>query len=161
MDMATKALTASSIASARLDAEILLNNRLGLPREWLLAHDDAEIARQQWNELCADLIARCRHCPMAYITGHKEFYGRNFAVTPAVLIPRPESEQIIASLNKIIRDKGNDVRLSILDLGTGSGCLAITAKLEHPCLDVTASDISTEALSVARHNSNRDRKSVV
>lgn len=154
MDMATKALTASSIASARLDAEILLNNRLGLPREWLLAHDDAEIARQQWNELCADLIARCRHCPMAYITGHKEFYGRNFAVTPAVLIPRPESEQIIASLNKIIKNKGDGVRLNILDLGTGSGCLAITTKLEHPYLDVTASDISTEALSIARHNSN-------
>lgn len=155
LDMAIKALTASGINTARLDAEMLLTHRLNLPREWLLAHDDAEIAAPQWAELCADLVARCHHCPLAYITGHKEFYGREFVVTPAVLIPRPESEQIITSLNKIVNDKtnqGDDTTLSVLDLGTGSGCLAVTAKLENSRLDVTASDISADALATAKRN---------
>lgn len=158
IDMAVKALNASGITSARLDAELLLINRLKLPREWLLAHDDAEIASPQWNELCADLVARCHRCPIAYITGRKEFYGRDFIVTPAVLIPRPESEQIITQLNKIFESERNQterLQSSVLDLGTGSGCLAITAKLENPGLDVTASDISGDALAVAEHNSDK------
>lgn len=152
LDMAIKALTTSGISTARLDSEMLLMHRLNLPREWLLAHDDAEIAAPQWAELCADLVARCRRCPLAYIAGHKEFYGRDFVVTPAVLIPRPESEQMITSLNKIVKDEGDDTTLSVLDLGTGSGCLAVTAKLENPRLDVTASDISADALAVAKRN---------
>ena len=123
---------------------------LELPREWLLAHDDAEIAEPQWNHLCQMLYQRAQHYPLAYLTGIKEFYGRSFAVDERVLIPRPESEQIIESLNDLMRVKDDIHR--IIDVGTGSGCLAITAKLEHPELDVHACDNSVRALEVARLN---------
>lgn len=157
LDMAIGALSASGSSTARLDAELLLVNRLGLPREWLLAHDDAEIAPTNWRELCADLALRCRHCPMAYITGHKAFYGRDFIVTPDVLIPRPESEQIIAMLDSILRAQSEPTAapIRLLDVGTGSGCLAITAQLEYPTLAVTAVDISPAALSIAQRNAER------
>ena len=150
LTMATKALRSANIKSARLDSELLLSASLGLSREWLLAHDDAEIAEPQWNQLCQLLYRRAQHCPLAYLTDTKEFYGRNFMVDERVIIPRPESEQIIESLNNLIQTDHNIYRL--IDVGTGSGCLAITAKLEHPELDVHACDNSPKALEVARLN---------
>lgn len=150
LTMATKALRSANIKSARLDSELLVSAGLGLPREWLLAHDDAEIAEPQWNHLCQMLYQRAQHYPLAYLTGIKEFYGRSFAVDERVLVPRPESEQIIESLNDLMRVKDSIHR--IIDVGTGSGCLAITAKLEHPELDVHACDNSVRALEVARLN---------
>ena len=150
LTMATKALRSANIKSARLDSELLVSAGLELPREWLLAHDDAEIAEPQWNHLCQMLYQRAQHYPLAYLTGIKEFYGRSFAVDERVLIPRPESEQIIESLNDLMRVKDDIHR--IIDVGTGSGCLAITAKLEHPELDVHACDNSVKALEVAQLN---------
>lgn len=150
LTMATKALRSAKIKSARLDSELLASAGLGLPREWLLAHDDAEIAEPQWNHLCQMLYQRAQRYPLAYLIGTKEFYGRNFIVDERVLIPRPESEQIIESLNDLMQTEDGIHRL--IDVGTGSGCLAITAKLEHPELDVHACDNSVRALEVARLN---------
>ena len=151
--MARQALDEANIDTARLDSELLLSGLLNLPREWLLAHDDAEIDTPTWQKLCLALYARCSHTPLAYILGKKEFYGRSFIVTPDVLIPRPESEQIIASLNNLIAK--DDHIHTVLDIGTGSGCLAITIKLEHPELTVSATDISDKALAVARQNARQ------
>lgn len=154
LNMARTALLAVNIKSARLDGELLLQYQLNLPRTWLLAHDDAEIAPEQWKQLCQLLYLRSQHCPLAYLTRHKEFYGRNFIVNSHVLIPRPESEQIIESLKSLVSDNPHRVR-NLIDVGTGSGCLAITAKLELPGLTVAASDIDQQALEVAKQNAKQ------
>ena len=152
--MARTALLAANIKSAQLDGELLLQYQLNLPRTWLLAHDDAEIAPEQWKQLCQLLYLRSQHCPLAYLTGHKEFYGRDFIVNSHVLIPRPESEQIIESLKSLVSDNPHRAR-NLIDVGTGSGCLAITAKLELPGLTVAASDIDQQALMVAKQNAKQ------
>ena len=154
LNMARTALLAANIKSAQLDGELLLRYQLNLPRTWLLAHDDAEIAPEQWEQLCQLLYLRSQHCPLAYLTGHKEFYGRDFIVNSHVLIPRPESEQIIESLKSLVSDNSHQVR-NLIDIGTGSGCLAITAKLELPGLTVAASDIDQQALMVAKQNAKQ------
>ncbi|UXY15959.1 peptide chain release factor N(5)-glutamine methyltransferase [Chitiniphilus purpureus] len=131
----------------RLDARVLLQHVAGVSHAWLIAHgddplDDAVVAR------FAALTARRQAGePVAYLVGVREFYGRDFAVDPAVLIPRPETEQLVA----LALDHARPGAL-VLDLGTGSGCIPITLKLERPDLAVTAVDISAAALRVAAHN---------
>ena len=140
------------IDSARLDAELLLTYATKLDRTALLAHGD-QVVDAVTATIFFDLIAqRARHIPVAYLTGRKAFYGRDFTVTPATLIPRPESEVIIETLKQLYQP---DQHSTLLDVGTGSGCLAITAQLELPDLKVTASDISQEALPVAELNAGR------
>lgn len=151
--MSTQALIDAGINSARLDSELLLSHYLNLPREWIIAHDDAEIAEPQWVELCKMLYLRAQRVPLAYLTGIKSFYGRDFIVNEDVLIPRPESEQIIESLKQLV--VSNPQIKSIADVGTGSGCLAITAKLEIPNLEVVALDISNRALAIAKQNERK------
>ena len=147
---AAEQLSEVGITSALLDAELILAHTLRKSRTWLHAHDDESIAERQIEIANARLDLRLDRTPIAYIIGHKEFYGRLFKVTPAVLIPRPESETIINLLNKYILPHHN----RLIDIGTGSGCLGITAKLEHPNLDVTLTDISNHALKVAKLNSS-------
>ena len=93
--MSTQALIGVGINSARLDSELLLSHYLSLPREWIIAHDDAEIAEPQWVELCKMLYLRTQRVPLAYLTGIKSCYCRVFIVNEDVLVPRPESGQII------------------------------------------------------------------
>ncbi|MEO5949033.1 MAG: peptide chain release factor N(5)-glutamine methyltransferase [Candidatus Saccharimonas sp.] len=145
---ATRQLEAIHTPSARLDAELILAHTLHKPRTWLHAHGEAALSDQRSRIADARLQLRLEHVPVAYIIGHKEFYGRLFRVTPATLVPRPESETIIELLAQLITP--NHTRL--LDVGTGSGCLGITVKLEHPSLQVTLSDISQSAIAVARGN---------
>lgn len=148
----TQRLMLHHIDSARLDAELLLACATKLDRTALLAHGDQAVDAVT-AAVFFDLIAqRTRHIPVAYLTGRKEFYGRDFTVTPATLIPRPESEVIIETLKQLYQP---DQHSTLLDVGTGSGCLAITAQLELPDLKVTASDISQEALPVAELNAGR------
>ena len=142
----TKVLQEAGIRSARLDAELILSDTLKVRREWLTAHNDEEIPK---NTAQKNIKRRTRREPLAYIRGWKEFYGRDFIVTPATLIPRPETEEIIEIL-KLYQPKGR-----LLDIGTGSGAIGITTKLELPDLDVTISDNSSHALVVARKNAER------
>lgn len=151
---ATAQLTAAGIPSARLDAEILLAHTLKKSRTYLHAHDDEALTARQTEIADARLALRSDRTPIAYIIGHKEFYGRLFRVTPATLIPRPESETIIEFLKEIIPDTAPLLPHAkrLVDVGTGSGILGITAKLEFPELDVTLTDVSRHALNVAANN---------
>ena len=136
------------ISSALLDAEIILAHTLHRSRTWLHARSD-DILPLRYSDIAdARLELRTERTPIAYIIGHKEFYGRTFSVTPSVLIPRPESESIIVLLKKYLPPSAR----RIIDIGTGSGCLGITAKLELPHVDVTLADISRYALVVAERN---------
>jgi release factor glutamine methyltransferase len=130
---------------SRLDAELILANSLGKDRVFLHAHPEFELSESVEKQVNSDMERREKHEPLAYILGYKEFYGRKFAVTPDVLIPRPETEAIINLAKELILHK-------ILDVGTGSGCIAITLKLELPESDVTALDISPKALALAGQN---------
>jgi len=149
MNSARTALQKAGIPSPRLDAEIILAHTVKKSRTYLHAHGD-EILPARLHEIAdARLALREDRTPVAYIIGHKEFYGRLFKVTTATLIPRPESEAIIHHLIELSVNKPNG---QLIDVGTGSGCLGITAKLELPMLRVTLSDISQHALNVALSN---------
>jgi release factor glutamine methyltransferase len=152
---AANQLAEVGISSAKLDAEIILAHTLRQNRTYLHAHDDELLSARQLEIADARLQLRLDRTPIAYIVGHKEFYGRLFKVNPATLIPRPESETIITLLKELtaqttIQLAGTPKRL--VDVGTGTGCLGITAKLEVPELEVTLVDISRQALKVAETN---------
>lgn len=138
----------SMIPSARLDAEIILAHTINHPRTWLHAHGDEELDPRRRDIADARAELRLERVPIAYIIGHKYFYGRRFAVSPAVLIPRPESEILIELLKAHLPKSAK----TFVDVGTGSGCLGITAKLENLNLKVTLCDISKDALKVATNN---------
>ncbi|QQS21586.1 peptide chain release factor N(5)-glutamine methyltransferase [Candidatus Saccharibacteria bacterium] len=147
---AAEQLADVGISSALLDAELILAHTLRKSRTYLHAHEEDGIEPRELDIANARLDLRLDRTPLAYIVGHRWFYGRQFKVTPAVLIPRPESEVLIELLKKYI----NPSHRTLLDIGTGSGCLGITAKLEHPELTVTLLDISRHALIVAEQNAS-------
>lgn len=132
----------------RLDAELLLGHVTSLSRASLLAHPERSLSPAQ-ESVYTELVAqRAAHYPLPYITGHAEFYGLGFAVTPEVLIPRPETELLV------------DLALArepalVVDVGTGSGCVAIALAVHLPRTLVYASDISPAALAVAGQNAER------
>jgi len=154
---ASVALVGARIATAKLDAEILLAHTLRKSRTFLHAHGDEVISPRNQEIADARLQLRCDRTPIAYIIGHKEFYGRLFSVTPSTLIPRPESETIIELLHAIVPQNQSlfPETIRLVDVGTGSGCLGITAKLEFPDLDVTLLDTSRHALRVAEKNARK------
>ena len=147
--ISTKTLSEAGIASARLDSELILAHVLRRSREWLLAHDAVTLAQPQQRQARQLLLQRTRRQPIAYLTGRRDFYGHSFLVNEQVLVPRPESEVILAILDELAQD--HHLR-TVLDVGTGSGCLAISIKLTHPDLAVSACDTSESALPVARCN---------
>lgn len=148
---AAEQLADVGISSALLDAEIILAHTLKKSRTYLHAHGEEEISARLMDIANARLDLRLDRTPVAYLIGHKEFYGRTFKVTPATLIPRPESETIIQLLDEHV----DLAPRRLLDIGTGSGCLGITAKLEFQNLDVTISDIDKHALTVATDNAKQ------
>ena len=134
------------------EARILLCHVLGCSATWLVAHDEETIDLPRLQHFIALVDRRCVGEPIAYLIGFREFYGRAFAVAPGVLIPRPETELLI----DIPRSKFDpETSLRILDLGTGSGCIALTLSLELPKAHVVAADVSEDALLVARKNAER------
>jgi len=148
----------SSIAAALRDARqtippnearLLLGHLLGRNAAWLEAHRDEELEQADAARF-ADLVRRrAAGEPVAYLLGVREFYGRDFAVSPAVLIPRPETELLVDLAKTAVAGIESP---RILDLGTGSGCVAVTLALEVPQAEVTALDFSVGALEVARAN---------
>lgn len=137
----------------RRDAELLLLHTLQRDRAWLLAHPEAEITSEQLAEYESLIARRARYEPIQYLTGQQEFYGLALRVTPAVLIPRPETEHLVeAALGLIPPDPITDHPARILDVGTGSGAIAIAIAAHRPRAAVTAADISPAALAVAREN---------
>ena len=152
LKIATKSLKTANIPSARLDAELILANTLRKNRTYLHAHLDEEIDPRKFDIANARLDLRLDRVPIAYILGYKEFYGRRFTVSPSVLIPRPESEDLISLFLELTA--GEITEKVLIDVGTGSGCLGITAKLERGNLSVILSDISKPALNIAEKNAN-------
>jgi protein-(glutamine-N5) methyltransferase, release factor-specific len=149
---ATKSLKNIGISSARLDAELILANTLRKNRTYLHAHLDEEIDPRRFDIANARLDLRLDRVPIAYILGYKEFYGRKFTVSPSVLIPRPESEDLISLFLELTASEITEKTL--IDVGTGSGCLGITAKLERNNLSVILSDISKPALKITEKNAD-------
>lgn len=135
--------------AARLEAQVLAGHALGVARTWLVAHDRDALTADEFQAIEGLVSRRERGEPVAYILGYREFYGRPFRVSPDVLIPRPETELLVeAALERLPRDQA----VRALDLGTGSGCLAITLALECPAWQVRAVDRSPAALAEAEGN---------
>jgi release factor glutamine methyltransferase len=135
--------------NATRDAELLLLHTLQISRATLIAHTDRELAPEQQAHYEKSIARRLHHEPIQYITGQQEFYGLTLKVTPAVLIPRPETEHLVEAVLKLLPA---DKPLKIADIGTGSGAIAIALAVHLPHAEITALDISTEALAVAAAN---------
>jgi release factor glutamine methyltransferase len=149
---AAEELRAHGVNEARLDAALLLSHVLGCDRSFLIAHDDLALSVEQ-SQALADLVARrAAGEPLQYITGHQEFFKLDFEVTNDVLIPRPETELIVETALEIFPDK---TVFTFADVGTGSGCIAISILHERPLALATAIDKSELALKVAERNAER------
>lgn len=134
----------------RLDSELLIGHALGLSRLDLYLQHDRPLSDAELDAARELLRRRSKGEPIAYLTGRREFHGRSFRVTPAVLIPRPETETLADRAIRVAREWGGELRIA--DLGTGSGCLACTLAAELPLTTVVASDLSRAALAVAAEN---------
>jgi release factor glutamine methyltransferase len=135
--------------SPRLDAEILLSTMLGLPRSALIARAEQPLEADQQHAYAELIRQRADGTPVAYLTGNREFWSLPLKVSPAVLIPRPETETL---LEQALRLLPRDEPCAVLDLGTGSGAIALGLAHERPRWTITAVDLSPAALEVARHN---------
>ena len=138
-----------NLETPSLDVEVLLSFVLKKPREYLLAHGEDEVSPEQEQQFHALIAERAKHKPIAYLTKHKEFYGRDFYVDERVHIPRPATEDLIDYIKEKIPKNFSG---TMADIGTGSGCIAITLALEFPNAKIIATDISEDALNVARQN---------
>jgi release factor glutamine methyltransferase len=149
-------LSAAQVPSPRLNAELLLMFTLNCDRAYLHAHPERELTQDEAGRYESALAERSRGVPTQYITGHQEFWGMDFIVTPAVLIPRPETEHVIETVLACVGrapSPASPVRLA--DVGTGSGCIAIALARELPHAEIHATDISPAALEIARANAAR------
>ena len=151
---ARQQLTAAGCDTPKLDAELLLAHALGQERTWLYLYPTAPLPPAVADCFADYLARRIRREPVAYIVGHQEFFGLDFLVSPAVLIPRPETELLIeTALGRIPPPR------TVIDVGTGSGCIAVTLARQWPQARLTAIDISPAALERARQNAARHQVS--
>lgn len=141
---------ARSIGVDRLDAQLLLAHQFGRSRAWVLAHDDAPLPDSAALE--ALLARRAAGEPLAYLIGEREFHGLLLQVTPAVLVPRPDTETLVDWALELLAATGT---ARVVDLGTGSGAIALALRQARPRAEIHASDASREALAVARANGER------
>jgi len=130
---------------------------LGVDRAYLFAHPERELKVEEQARYASVLDERASGVPAQYITGHQEFWGMDLIVTPAVLIPRPETEHVIETVLDLapVERTGQEVPIRILDVGTGSGCIALALAKEFPRAEIHATDISGAALEIARANAAR------
>ena len=144
---ATEILQESGIAEPRREANSLLAFALRKDKTFLIAHNDYELSEEEETKFQSFLQRRANREPFQYITGIKEFYGLDFWVAPDVLIPRPETELLVDAVVAAA-----PAGASVIDLGTGSGCIALSIAIARPDLTITATDLSAAALAVARKN---------
>jgi release factor glutamine methyltransferase len=152
---ATQRLRAAGIYSARLDAEVLMCHALRVEKSQLYVSLDEPLELNARRKFSDFLIRRLQREPIAYITGCQEFWSLDFLVTSNVLIPRPETERLVEISLECAGAFDGDLPLRILDIGTGSGALAVTLAKELPRAQVLATDVSPAALEIARHNAAR------
>ncbi len=159
---AAEALAKSGIGTARLDCLVLLEDLLGKDRTHLLAYPELKLTTEQISELDSLIRRRTKHESLAYIRGKTEFYGREFIINKHVLEPRPESETMIDLLIKVLGDRleVTEEPVTIVDVGTGSGALAITTKLEYPKAKVIATEIDPNCLKIAKQNAAKYKASI-
>jgi len=156
LNSAVNRLTAANVPSPRMNAELLLMFTLGCDRAYLFAHPERELCAAEQAHYDEALAERERGVPAQYITGHQEFWGMDFIVTPAVLIPRPETEHVVEIVLECVgRAPSPAGSLRIVDVGTGSGCIALALAKELPQAEIHATDISSAALEIARANAAR------
>ena len=147
----------NKVPSPRLNAELLLMFVLDVDRAYLYAHPERDLSAEDQSRYDEVTRERARGCPTQYITGHQEFWGLDLIVSPAVLIPRPETEHVVETVLELARQRDPDAPLRLVDVGTGSGCIALALASELPLAEIHASDISEEALEIARINAARLR----
>lgn len=153
---ATERLRASGATTPALDADVLLAHVLGVPKEALVAHPEVELTADEHARLDELVAKREEGVPVAYLRGTKEFYGLRFAVDPRVLVPRPETETLVDA----VRAHAAGRALSVVDVGTGSGAIAVALAATEPQLRMIATDVSADALAVARANAKAHRVDV-
>ncbi|HEV7914710.1 MAG TPA: peptide chain release factor N(5)-glutamine methyltransferase [Albitalea sp.] len=154
--VAEAAAHARSRGVDRLDAQLLLARAMQRTRAWLLAHDDAPLTSAQWQAYRADTERRSGGEPLAYIVGEKEFHGLMLSVSRDVLVPRPDTETLVEWGLELLRGPlAGKPAPRVIDLGTGSGAIALAVKQARPAAQVTAVDDSLAALDVARRNAAR------
>lgn len=157
VDAAYDVFVANDVPSPRLNAELLMLFVLGRERAFLYAHPERELTDEEQSRYDEVVRERARGCPTQYIIGHQEFWGLDLLVSPAVLIPRPETEHVIETVLQLVKEYSRDHRekLRIVDVGTGSGCIALALTSELPGAEIYGCDISDEALEMARVNAAR------
>jgi release factor glutamine methyltransferase len=169
LSAAISRLTSEKVPSPRLNAELLLMFTLSCDRAYLFAHPERKLTAEEESRYESALAERVRGVPAQYITGHQEFWGMDLIVTPAVLIPRPETEHVVETVLEIqtsyVRPqtsaktdsevRGPKSKVRIVDVGTGSGCIALALAKELPHAEIHATDISLDALEIARANAAR------
>jgi release factor glutamine methyltransferase len=157
-------LTAENVPSPRMNAELLLMFTLNCDRAYLHAHPERELSADEKTRYDEALATRARGVPAQYITGHQEFWGMDLIVSPAVLIPRPETEHLIEAvldcvgrtpLDQLQNEPSSAGPLRIADIGTGSGCIALVLAKQFVQAEIFATDISSAALEIARANASR------
>src|SRR6266481_5877082 len=148
VDSAYELFVANDVPSSRLNAELLLTFVLGRERVFLYAHPERELTAEEESRYDEVIRERARGCPTQYITGHQEFWGLDLLVSPAVLIPRPETEHVVETVLELVTEsyRNSPRKLKMLDVGTGSGCIALAVASEMPHAEIHACDISEEAL---------------
>lgn len=156
---ATKQLAASAIETPRLDAEILLAYILEIQAIQLHMYPEKPVELEEGERYKQLIDRRQQHCPVAYLTEEKEFMGLPFGVSPAVLIPRPDTETLVEFLLRWVEEWRKGEKLLMADIGTGSGAIAVSLAYYAPEIQVLATDISAKALEIARNNAQRNNVS--
>jgi release factor glutamine methyltransferase len=142
----------ADLLTPRLDVQVLLSHITRKSRAWILAHPEYKLSTDQQNRLSEAILQLEDGIPLPYILGHWEFYKLDFEISPVVLIPRPETELLVETAIHWLRNHPNS--RSVADIGTGSGCIAISLAVNIPEIHITAVDISEAALAIARANAS-------